>query len=86
MSMKLGLWIPTGTRHEFAGLPDASAPFRTIRALAVAADECGFDCIYAPEHFVPFRPGPDPVALARETDSGWRLSDGAPGSTRRRTK
>jgi F420-dependent oxidoreductase-like protein len=73
--VKISLYIPTGTTHEFAGLSDPVAAFDTIRALAVAADESGFHCIYAPDHFVPFGPGADYVfevwttlaALARDT-------------------
>jgi F420-dependent oxidoreductase-like protein len=73
--MKISLYIPTGTTHEFAGSTDPAAAFDTIRALAVAADESDFHCVYAPDHFVPFGPGPDYVfevwttlaALARDT-------------------
>jgi F420-dependent oxidoreductase-like protein len=73
--MKLSLYIPTGTTHEFAGLSDPVEAFDTISELAVAADESGFHSIFAPDHFMPFGPGADYVfevrttlvALARDT-------------------
>jgi F420-dependent oxidoreductase-like protein len=73
--MKLSLYLPTGTTHEFAGSSDPVAAFDTIKALAAAADESGFHALYAPDHFVPFGPGADYVfevwttlaALARDT-------------------
>jgi F420-dependent oxidoreductase-like protein len=75
--MKFSLYIPTGTTHEFAGYTDPVAAFDKIRELAAAADESGFETIWAPDHFVPFGPGADYVfevwttlaALARETSS-----------------
>ncbi|MBU3063571.1 LLM class F420-dependent oxidoreductase [Nocardia sp. NEAU-G5] len=74
--MKLSLYIPTGTTQEFYGYTDPVAAFSTIRDLAVVADECGFDTIWAPDHFVPFGPPGAYVfeawttlaALARETE------------------
>jgi F420-dependent oxidoreductase-like protein len=74
--MKFSLYIPTGTTHEFAGITDPLEAFETIQELAVAADESGFETIWAPDHFVPFGPGAHYVfevwttlaALARETD------------------
>jgi F420-dependent oxidoreductase-like protein len=73
--MKFSLYIPTGTTHELAGFTDPVEAFETIRTLAVAADESGFETIWAPDHFVPFGPGAHYVfevwttlaALARET-------------------
>jgi alkanesulfonate monooxygenase SsuD/methylene tetrahydromethanopterin reductase-like flavin-dependent oxidoreductase (luciferase family) len=50
------LYIPTGTTQEFYGYTDPVAAFAAIRDLAVVADECGFDTIWAPDHFVPFGP------------------------------
>ena len=73
--MKLSLYIPTGTTQEFHGFTDPLAAFERIRELAVAADESGFETIWAPDHFVPFGPAGAYVfeawttlsALARET-------------------
>ncbi|MER7243291.1 LLM class F420-dependent oxidoreductase [Kribbella sp. NPDC000426] len=73
--MKLSLYIPTGTTQEFNGFTDPLAAFERIRELAVAADESGFETIWAPDHFVPFGPPGAYVfeawttlsALARET-------------------
>jgi F420-dependent oxidoreductase-like protein len=73
--MKLSLYLPTGLAHEFAGVADPVAAFETLRELAVAADESGFHCVYAPDHFIPFGSGGAPVfevwttlaALARDT-------------------
>ncbi|GAB2966212.1 TIGR03560 family F420-dependent LLM class oxidoreductase [Amycolatopsis acidiphila] len=59
--MKLSLYLPTGTTHEFARVADPVAAFETVRELAVAADESGFHGLYAPDHFIPFGPGADPV-------------------------
>ncbi|WP_328320480.1 LLM class F420-dependent oxidoreductase [Kribbella sp. NBC_00382] len=73
--MKLSLYIPTGTTQEFHGYTDPMAAFDKIRELAVAADESGFETIWAPDHFMPFGPPGAYVfeawttlsALARET-------------------
>jgi F420-dependent oxidoreductase-like protein len=73
--MKLSLFIPTGTTQEFAAYADPVAAFDRIRELAVAADESGFETIWAPDHFIPFGPPGAYVfevwttltALARET-------------------
>ena len=73
--MKLSLFIPTGTTQEFAAYTDPVAAFDRIRELAVAAEESGFETIWAPDHFIPFGPPGAYVfevwttltALARET-------------------
>ncbi|MFI5709465.1 LLM class F420-dependent oxidoreductase [Kribbella sp. NPDC051620] len=73
--MKLSLYIPTGTTSEFHGYTDPMAAFDKIRELTVAADESGFETIWAPDHFMPFGPPGAYVfeawttlsALARET-------------------
>jgi F420-dependent oxidoreductase-like protein len=73
--VKLSLYIPTGTTQEFNGFADPVAAFERIRELAVAADESGFETVWAPDHFVPFGPPGAYVfeawttlsALARET-------------------
>jgi hypothetical protein len=74
--MKFSLYIPTGTTHELAAFDDPAAAFERIRELAVAAEEGGFEAIWAPDHFIPFGPGDHYVfeawttlaALARETN------------------
>jgi len=74
-SMKLSLYVPTGLSHDFAAFTDPVAAFETINSLAVAADESGYETVWAADHFVPFPPSPDYVfevwttlaALARET-------------------
>jgi F420-dependent oxidoreductase-like protein len=73
--MKFSLYIPTGTTQEFSGYADPIAAFEKIRELAMAADDGGFETIWAPDHFVPFGPPGAYVfevwttlaALARET-------------------
>src|SRR4051794_32777860 len=55
-TMKLSLYIPTGTTQEFSGYTDPLAAFDKIRELAVAADGSGFHTIWAPDHFIPFGP------------------------------
>lgn len=73
--MKISLYLPTGTGHDFAGFTDPVTAFETISALAVAADESGYHSVWAPDHFLPFPPGPDYLfevwttlaALARDT-------------------
>lgn len=73
--MRFSLFLPTGTGHEFAGLTDPTAAFDTIRDIARAAEQSGFETIWAPDHFMPFGPPADYVfevwttlaALARET-------------------
>ncbi|MEU6587537.1 LLM class F420-dependent oxidoreductase [Nocardia sp. NPDC046763] len=73
--MKLSLYLPTGTTQEFAGYSDPTAAFEAMRELAVAADDCGFHTLWAPDHFMPFGPPGAYVfevwttlsALARET-------------------
>jgi F420-dependent oxidoreductase-like protein len=75
--MKFSLYIPTGTTHELAAFDDPLAAFERIRELAVAAEESGFETIWAPDHFIPFGPGAHYVfeawvtlaALARETST-----------------
>jgi F420-dependent oxidoreductase-like protein len=75
--VKLSYYIPTGTTQEFLGYTDPAAAFERIRELAVTADECGFETIWAPDHFMPFGPPGGYVfevwttlaALARETTS-----------------
>ena len=75
--MKLSFYLPTGTTQEFYGYTDPVAAFETIRELAVTADQCGFETIWAPDHFMPFGPPGAYVfevwttlaALARETTS-----------------
>ncbi|MCU1656737.1 MAG: class F420-dependent oxidoreductase, partial [Pseudonocardiales bacterium] len=48
--MRFSLYIPTGTTHELAAFDDPLAAFERIRELAVAAEESGFETIWAPDH------------------------------------
>jgi F420-dependent oxidoreductase-like protein len=73
--MKFSLYLPTGLTHELAGFRNPVSAFGRLRELAVAAEESGFEAIWAPDHFIPFGPGADYVfeawttlaALATET-------------------
>ncbi|GAA2629822.1 LLM class F420-dependent oxidoreductase [Actinomadura fulvescens] len=73
--MKASLYLPTGLAHEFAGVADPVDAFDTVVELARAADESGYETIWAADHFVPLSGTPAPVfevwttlaALARET-------------------
>ncbi|TMR02181.1 LLM class F420-dependent oxidoreductase [Actinomadura soli] len=72
--MKISLYLPTGFGHEFAEHDPVDA-FDTIIELAHAADESGYETVWAPDHFVTLPPAPAPTfevwttlaALARET-------------------
>jgi F420-dependent oxidoreductase-like protein len=73
--MKFSLYLPTGLSHEFASYDNPVAAFDLLRELAAAADETGFETIWAADHFIPFGPGAHYVfevwttltALAAET-------------------
>jgi F420-dependent oxidoreductase-like protein len=73
--MKIGLYLPTGLMHELAGETNAVAAFDTLSELTRAAEETGYETVWAPDHFVTLPPTPSFVfenwttlaALARDT-------------------
>ncbi|WP_405496499.1 LLM class F420-dependent oxidoreductase [Nocardia sp. NBC_00511] len=73
--MKFSLFMPTGLSQDFADFTDPVAAFETITELARAADESGFETVWAADHFIPFLPSRDYIfeswttltALARDT-------------------
>ncbi|WP_433262578.1 LLM class F420-dependent oxidoreductase [Actinosynnema sp. CS-041913] len=75
MAINYSIFLPTGFAQEFAHIPDPAEAFETITRLAWAADELGYDTLWAPDHLTTIPPSQGFVfevwsvitALARET-------------------
>lgn len=74
-AMKLSVFLPTGFGQEFAAIPDPVQAFESITDVAKAADELGYETIWAPDHLQTIPPSQGFLfeswsvitALARET-------------------
>lgn len=76
MSLKYGIFLPMGGLLELAGIKDPVEAYETLTRVAQAADECGYESIWLPDHFHTMAPWSQAVlfeswtstaALARDT-------------------
>jgi F420-dependent oxidoreductase-like protein len=75
MAIKHSVFLPTGFGGELAGFGDPVAAYEAISRVAQAADESGYETLWAPDHLVTIPPSPGLVleswtlltGLARDT-------------------
>ena len=75
MALSHSVFLPVGFGRELAGFPDPVAAFEAVLGVARAADEGGYETLWAPDHLVTIPPSQAPVfeswtlltALARDT-------------------
>jgi F420-dependent oxidoreductase-like protein len=73
--MKYSIFLPTGFAQEFARIPDPVEAYETLTAIAKAADETGYETLWAPDHLTTIPPSQEIVfeawsvitGLARDT-------------------
>jgi F420-dependent oxidoreductase-like protein len=75
MSMKYSIFLPTGFAQEFARIPDPVQAYETLTEIAVAAEQSGYDAVWAPDHLMTMPPSREIIfeawsviaGLARDT-------------------
>lgn len=75
MSLTFSIFLPTGFGQEFARIPDPVEAYETLTRVAQAADESGYETLWAPDHLTTIPPSQEFVfeawsvitALARDT-------------------
>ncbi len=74
-AMKHSIFLPTGFGQEFARIPDPVRAYESITQIAKAADELGYETLFAPDHLQTIPPSQEFLfeswsvitALARDT-------------------
>jgi F420-dependent oxidoreductase-like protein len=73
--VQFSIFLPTGFGQEFAGIADPVEAFEAVTRIARAADDTGYQTLWAPDHLTTIPPSQEMVfeawsvitALARET-------------------
>ena len=75
MSLTFSIFLPTGFGQEFAHVPDPVEAYEALTRVAQAADESGYETLWAPDHLATIPPSQEFLfeawsvitALARDT-------------------
>jgi F420-dependent oxidoreductase-like protein len=73
--VKYSIFLPTGFAREFAPMPDPVKAYETLTEIAVAAEQSGYEALWAPDHLTTIPPSHEMVfeawtiitGLARDT-------------------
>ena len=69
-TMRFSINLPTGFLHEFTRIPNPVEAYETLTEIAVAAEETGYDTLWAPDHLTTIPPSREIILEAWSVITG----------------